>query len=468
MRVHLIAICGTGMGALAGLLRAAGHDVRGSDQNVYPPMSDFLREQKIPVFEGFRAENLDWAPERVVVGNACRRDHVEVLAAQERGFPLTSFPATLSELFLNGRHSVVVSGTHGKTTTTSLTAWLFAAAGRDPGLLVGGIAQNFGSSFRLGSGEEFVVEGDEYDSAFFDKGPKFLHYQPKTLMVTGIEYDHADIYASVEAIVAQFEKLVPLVPEDGRVLLCADDARAPALARFAKAPVWRYGLAADAQARAENMVLHERGASFDFVLEGRSYGRFESPLPGRHNVQNAVGALAAAAGRGVDAEALRRGLASFQSVRRRQELVAVADGVAIIDDFAHHPTAVRETIAALATRYPAGRIFALFEPRTNTSRRAIFQDDYAHAFGGACAAYVMAPFGADTLAPEARFDSERLAHELSAAGIDARAGTTVEELVGWVVAQARPGDVALCMSNGGFGGIHGKLAAALRARGEVR
>jgi UDP-N-acetylmuramate: L-alanyl-gamma-D-glutamyl-meso-diaminopimelate ligase len=456
------------MGALAGLLRAAGHDVRGSDQNVYPPMSDFLASEGIPVLAGFRAENLDWGPERVVVGNACRKDHVEVVAAKERGFALTSFPQTLSDLFLAKHHPLVVAGTHGKTTTSSLLAWLLVSAGRDASMLVGGIAQNFGSSFRLGRGEDFVVEGDEYDTAFFDKGPKFLHYQPRTLVVTGIEYDHADIYPDVESIVRQFEKLVALVPADGRVLLCADDARANALAPRSGGRVWRYGFAEGADVRASNVVLDTRGASFDLWIEGESLGRFDSPLPGRHNVQNAVAALAAAVARGAFPDALRAGLASFRSVRRRQEIVGVEGGVTVIDDFAHHPTAVRETIGAVRTRFPEGRVLALFEPRTNTSRRSIFQEEYALAFDGAACAFIAPPFGADKLAPEARFDSAMLARALTARGIPAESPPDIDALVRAAVKTARPGDALLCMSNGAFGGVHGKLLAALGERERER
>lgn len=461
------------MGALAGLLKAAGHEVRGSDQNVYPPMSDFLASEGIPVMSGFRAENLAWAPERIVVGNACRRDHVEVVEAQARGYALASFPQTLSDLFLDGRHSIVVAGTHGKTTTTSLLAWLLHAAGRAPGFLVGGIARNFGRSYALGTGPDFVVEGDEYDTAFFDKGPKFLHYQPKTLLVTSVEFDHADIYPDVESIVARFEELVALVPADGRVLLCADDPRAAALAALAphplKARLWRYGLAADADARAESLVLDEHGASFELVVDGAAHGRFDSPLAGRHNVQNAVGALAAALGRGADVEALRAGLREFQSVKRRQEVVCVVDGVTVMDDFAHHPTAVRETIAAVKTRAPNGRVLALFEPRTNTSRRAIFQEEYARAFDDAAAAFIAPLFeknqgGAEKLAAEDRFDTHKLAAAVAARIPEARAAASIEELVAWSVDRARAGDTILCMSNGGFGGIHGRLCAALQAR----
>jgi UDP-N-acetylmuramate: L-alanyl-gamma-D-glutamyl-meso-diaminopimelate ligase len=452
------------MGALAGLLKAAGHDVRGSDQNVYPPMSDFLAAQRIPIFLGYRPENLDWGPERVVVGNACRRDHVEVLAAQERGLPLQSFPATLEEMFLANRHPLVVAGTHGKTTTTALAAWLLAACGLDPSFLVGGITRNFGSSFRLGQGPHFVVEGDEYDTAFFDKGPKFLHYRPQTLLVTGIEFDHADIYPDLDAIVRQFERLVALVPASGRILLCADDARALALARLARCPVSTYGLSPAADIGAEEVELGPSGTRFRLRAFGRETGVFESPLPGRHNVQNAVGALAAGLGLGLKAEALCNALASFEGVRRRQEVVGMEGGVVVLDDFAHHPTAVRETIAAIRARYPGARLWALFEPRTNTSRRAIFQRDYATAFDGAAVALIAPPFGAAALRPQERFDSARLAAELKERGVDALHLPSVEEMVACVAARARSGDVILCMSNGGFGGIHQKLLTALRER----
>jgi UDP-N-acetylmuramate: L-alanyl-gamma-D-glutamyl-meso-diaminopimelate ligase len=461
VRFHLIGVCGTGMGALAGLLKEAGHDVRGSDQNVYPPMSDLLAARGIAAFEGYRPENLDWGPDRVVVGNACRRDHVEVVAAQARGLPLVSFPATLSEMFLADRHPVVVAGTHGKTTTTALLAWLLAAAGRDPSLLVGGVARNFDTSARLGWGPHFVVEGDEYDTAFFDKGPKFHHYRPRTLLVTGIEYDHADIFPSVEAIVREFERLVAGVPPEGRLFLCADDARAPALAAHARAPVVTYGTGASPDARAGDVEIGRDGVHFDLWLGGERLGRFASPLAGRHNLQNAVGALAAAASLGLAPEELARGLATFAGVKRRQEVVGVAAGVVVVDDFAHHPTAVRETIAAIRARHPEGRVLALFEPRTNTSRRSIFQREYAQAFEGASLVAVAPPFGVASIAPEERFDAERLALDLCERGIDAHAPPSVDAIVELVAGRARPEDVVLCMSTGGFGGIHRKLLAAL-------
>jgi UDP-N-acetylmuramate: L-alanyl-gamma-D-glutamyl-meso-diaminopimelate ligase len=359
---------------------------------------------------------------------------------------------------------VVVAGTHGKTTATAMLAWLLSAAGREPGFLVGGIARNFGRSYRLGTGPHFVVEGDEYDTAFFDKGPKFLHYRPRTLVVTGIEYDHADIYPSVEAIVAQFERLVPLVPESGRVILCADDARAPALARLSRAPVWSYGFAEGATVRATRVELGPAGARFNLSIEGRGLGRFQSPLPGRHNVQNAAGALAAAASLGLAPDELGAGLARFESVKRRQEVVGTVGGVAVIDDFAHHPTEVRATIAGVRAHSPSGRLFALFEPRTNTSRRSIFQRDYVLSFDGADLVVVAPPFGAAALPAEERFDAKRLEADLRARGLDAHHLPGVDEIVRLVTERARPGDVVLCMSNGAFGGIHGKLLAALREK----
>src|SRR6185369_11242509 len=329
MKVHLIGIAGTGMGSLAGLLRAAGHDVRGSDEHVYPPMSTQLSEQGIPVFEGFRPANLDWAPERVVVGNVCRKDHVEVLAAGERGLKLDSFPSLLSELFLGDRHSIVVAGTHGKTTTSSILAHVLHDAGRDPSFLIGGVPLNFRQSWRLGHGPEFVIEGDEYDTAFFDKGSKFLHYRPRTALITSVEFDHADIFRDEEAVKAAFRKFITLIPEDGNLLVCAASPGALDVARVARCNVTTYGRPGSGADWIFEVAARSSGgrAVLDIARRGERVLSLETSLPGIYNKENLVGAVAAASILGVELPAIARASRRFQGVKRRQEVRGVAAGV---------------------------------------------------------------------------------------------------------------------------------------------
>jgi UDP-N-acetylmuramate: L-alanyl-gamma-D-glutamyl-meso-diaminopimelate ligase len=464
--IHLIGICGTGMGSFAGLLKAAGHQVRGSDVNVYPPMSDKLAAWGIPVLSPYAPENLVPAPDLVVVGNVIRKTNPEAIAAVERGLQYTSFPAALGELFLRDRHSVVVSGTHGKTTTTSLIAWLLTAAGRDPGMLVGGVPVNFGEGFRLGQGQYFVVEGDEYDTAYFDKVPKFLHYRPSTAVITSLEYDHADIYPNVEAIEREFDKLVALVPREGRIIACASQPRVMPRLAHAVASIETY--TADERTSASwhvrDLVIDAHGSSFALFHGRIRLGRFEVPLAGRHNVENAVAALAFALGAGLSVAEVKEGLATFRGVERRQTVRAEVDGVRIIDDFAHHPTAVLETIRAMRARYPAGRLFAVFEPRSATSSRKYFQDAYVTAFDDADEV-IIAGVGRKELAETERLDTTTLARAIAARGRSARALAEVDEIVALLASEARPGDSLLFMSNGGFGGIYAKMESALRARG---
>jgi UDP-N-acetylmuramate: L-alanyl-gamma-D-glutamyl-meso-diaminopimelate ligase len=391
VKVHLIGIGGTGMGAVAGLLCAAGHDVRGSDTALYPPMSDQLAALKIPVFEGFSPSNLDWQPDLVVVGNTHSRDHVEVAAARERGLTLTSFPAVLGEQLLAGRHSIVVSGTHGKTTTTSLVAHILCEAGRDPGLFVGGVPIALGQGWLLGQGPDFVVEGDEYDTAYFDKGSKFYHYRPRTAILTSVELDHVDIFASFDAVRDAFRKFVVLLPEDGLLVVCHESTDAMAVSASARCRIETYAVLDNGNEPppgvtwyAHNLEYGKSGrVSFEVVGQGEARGRFETLLSGRHNVGNVVAAIAVAHERGVQTEIIRRAVSSFAGVRRRQELRGIASGVWVLDDYAHHPTAVRETLKGLRRRFPKRRIIAAYDPRSATSRRRTFQDEFAVAFAHA-------------------------------------------------------------------------------------
>jgi len=467
-RIHLLGVAGTGMGAFAALLKAAGYEVTGSDENVYPPMSDMLAQWGIPALSPYRPENLDQVrPDLVVVGNVIRRVNPEATAMRERGLPHVSFPQALGQLFLEDRHAVVVAGTHGKTTTTSIAAQLLSAAGRDPSLLVGGVAGNFGGNFHLGKGPEFVVEGDEYDTAYFDKGPKFWHYRPRTVIFTSCEMDHADIYRDLAHYESSFEKLMALVPEDGFVAACATTEAPPRIARAnARCRVETYSAqpGADADWTAEILGTDDAGTRFRALHHGAVVLEAVLPLGGRHNVENALGCIAALTARGVEADALARGLEGFRGVRRRQEVRGEIGGVKVIDDFAHHPTAVRETIAAVAARNPGRRLIAVFEPRSNTSRRSMHQAEYARSFDGAAMALLSTPLKSDMVPENERLDVQKLAADIGAHGVEAHAFPGPDEIVAHVVQVARPGDVVLAMSNGAFGGFVGKLLAALERR----
>ncbi|MBK7863189.1 MAG: UDP-N-acetylmuramate dehydrogenase [Archangiaceae bacterium] len=449
-RIHLVGVAGTGMGSFAGMLKAAGYEVTGSDENVYPPMSDMLKAWGIRALTPYAPSNLDEAkPDLVIIGNVIRRVNPEATAVRERQLPSMSFPAALGSLFLKERHAVVIAGTHGKTTTSALMGHVLASAGRDPTFLVGGVTKNYGGNYRLGRGPHFVVEGDEYDTAYFDKGPKFLHYQPRTVILTSVELDHADIYRDLQHYESSFEKLVALIPPDGTLVVCSSYPNAVRIAKQARCKVVEYA-AAPAKFSAD-------GARF--TVDGLE---LLLPLGGRHNVENAMGVYAAARSLGLSPEELRQGFATFEGVKRRQEERGTVRGVLVVDDFAHHPTAVRETLAAVKGRYAGRRLVAVFEPRSNTSRRNIHQADYAASFDGADRAFVKVPEKHDKIPEGEGLDVPRLARELTARGIATDAAATVDELVTTVAAQAKSGDVTLVMSNGGFGGFIDKLLTRLK------
>jgi UDP-N-acetylmuramate: L-alanyl-gamma-D-glutamyl-meso-diaminopimelate ligase len=456
------------MGSLAGLLKAAGHDVRGSDSDVYPPMSTQLAEQGIAVMNGYGPPNLDWQPDLVVVGNVQTKDQVEVKAAQERGLKLTSFPALLEELFLERMHSVVVAGTHGKTTTSSLLAFVLTDAGRDPSFLVGGVPINFERSWRLGRGDLFVVEGDEYDTAFFDKGSKFLHYRPKTAIVTGVELDHVDIFATLDDIKEAFRKFVSLVPPEGLLIVAADSPAALEVSRGAVSRIETYVVRdaehPDAQADwvARAIATRPGGRTlFEVTRGGKPFGVFDTGLAGAYNLANALAVVAVAAALSLSGDQIARGIRRFSGVRRRQEVRGVAQGVTVVDDFAHHPTAVRQTLRALRRRYGGGRLIAIFEPRSATSRRGVFQKEFADAFAEADETIVGAVSHPEKAPPGDRFDPERLAADLRGKGVAARHVANVDQIVEQVAANAAAGDTVVIMSSGGFEGIHDKLLLRL-------
>jgi len=459
-RFHFVPIGGTAMVPLAALLIEKGHRVSGSDGPLYPPMSTLLERLGIPIATGFAPEHVPPDCDAVVVGNAALRDNVEAAEAARRGLDVLSLPQAVRRFLLPGKISLVVTGTHGKTTTSALTSWLLLDSGRDPGFLVGGEMRNLGHGYRLGGGPHFVLEGDEYNAAFFDRGPKFLHYEPRHLWIGNIEFDHADLYADVEAVMEAFRAVVRIVPDDGTVVVNADDARAVAAARESRARVVRVSLddpSADFSAR--DVSFGADGTAFTLLERGRETARLRSPLLGTHNVANALGAIALARGVGVAAEEISRALPRFEGVRRRMEMKGEANGILVVDDFAHHPTAVRGTLQAARSRFPGRRIWAIFEPRSTTAGRKIFEDEYADAFAGADA-LVLAPLFRK-MAPDAAIDRESLVAGFAAQGKPAFAPATLDDIPPLLRREARTGDVLLLMSSGAFGGLPESLLAKL-------
>lgn len=466
-RIHLVGVGGTGMGSFAGMLKAAGYTVTGSDENVYPPMSDQLAAWGIEVFTPYSAANLERArPDLVIIGNVIRRVNPEATAAREGGYRQMSFPAAMGALVLAGRHSVVIAGTHGKTTTSALMAHVLVDAGLDATFLVGGVTANYNGNFRLGAGEHVVIEGDEYDTAYFDKGPKFLHYRARTAMITSVEFDHADIYRDDAHYEQAFERFAATLPGDGVIVACATYPNAVAIARRStKARVVTYtGEGGDGDYCAQKVRFGPEGARFVIREPGGRSGELLLPMSGHHNVENAVGVYAIARTLGLTAEQVGAAFASFRGVKRRQEVRAEVGGVTVIDDFAHHPTAVRETINAIRLRYAGRRLWAVFEPRSNTSRRNIHQHEYARAFDGASLATLKVPEHHDKVPLDEELDVPGLVEEIRRLGTPTDASSSVDEIVGMVASGAQPGDVILVMSNGAFGGFIPKLIGALEKR----
>ena len=467
MKIHLVGVGGTAMATLAAMLKRKGHEVRGSDLAIYPPMSTFLVEEGIETLAGYDAGHITPDLDLVIVGNAVSRGNPEVEEVLDRKIRHCSLPEAVREHFLWGARSIVIAGTHGKTTTTAMTAWLLTSAGRDPSLLVGGIAANFGedgSSYRIGRGREFVIEGDEYDSAFFDKTAKFLKYLPDIAVIGNIEFDHADIYADLDEIRLAFRRLVNLVPGRGRLVLGADSPEAAAMRAFARSPIVTFGLSSDADWYAYDLRVTTDGTSFAVRHAGKSIGRFSVPLLGAHNVRNALASMAVAHEVGVDAHAMAEGLATFKGVKRRLEALGTVAGVTVYDDFAHHPTAIAETLAAMRAAHPGGRLRAVFEPCSASSCRKVFQEAFADSFRAADDVIIAAVYRSNL--PEAeRLSAEQLVADIERTGIRARYVPAVPDIVELLVAERRENDQVVVMSNGRFGGIHGKLLDALRAAG---
>ncbi|MBC7894361.1 MAG: UDP-N-acetylmuramate dehydrogenase [Cytophagaceae bacterium] len=465
LRVHLVGVAGTGMGAFAGMLKAAGPHVTGSDENVYPPMSDMLREWGIEVFTPYAAENLERArPELVIIGNVIRRVNPEATAVRERGLQQMSFPAAFGALIAAGKHSVVIAGTHGKTTTSALMGHVLAESGRDPTFLVGGVTLNYGGNYRLGTGEHVVVEGDEYDTAYWDKGPKFLHYRARTALLTSVEFDHADIYRDLAHYESSFERFGGTLPADGWLGVSASYPRAVEIARRSTtARVATYAWDRGADYRGHDAQFSDAGARFRIDGPGESVDVL-LPMSGFHNLENATGVYAAARSLGLSPGEVAQGFATFRGVKRRQEPRGEIDGVLVVDDFAHHPTAVRETILAMRQRYPTRRLWAVFEPRSNTSRRNIHQREYASAFDEAHVASIRLPEPHDQVPLDQQLDVAAIVRGIASRGIPATGLAEVDALVALVAEGARANDLILVMSNGAFGGFIPALLRSLVVR----
>ncbi|HET7274677.1 MAG TPA: UDP-N-acetylmuramate:L-alanyl-gamma-D-glutamyl-meso-diaminopimelate ligase [Longimicrobiaceae bacterium] len=472
LHYHLIGIGGTAMGSLAGLLKAAGHSVTGSDENVYPPMSTQLGELRIPYREGYSASNLEPEPDVVVVGNAISRGNPELEAVLDRRMRYTSAAAVIQAELLRGRYSLAVAGTHGKTTTTSILAWVLETAGLNPSFLIGGVAENFGVSFRLTDSDYFVIEADEYDTAYFDKGPKMWHYLPTTAVVNNVEFDHADIFRDEEAYRFAFARFINLVPRNGTLVSGWDSPIARELAKKSFAPVESFGIGGEGDSeggegprwRAENVAFDEDGTRFLVVHDGRLWGEVETPLAGEFNVQNCLAAIAAADSVGADPAAVREGLRTFLSVRRRMEVRGEVGGVAVLDDFAHHPTAVRGTIEAAKQKFAGKRIIAIFEPRSYTAQRSDFQEEYIQALSGADTIVVAGLFHPERYTKKTAIDPHAMVDEWRKQGKTADYIPAPDDIVRQITPQLTGNDVILIMSNGGFGGIHEKFLDALNLR----
>jgi len=457
-KIHFIGICGTAMGSVAAMLQDQGYEVTGSDEKVYPPMSTFLEQKGIRLLEGFKPENLDSHPDLIVVGNAISRGNAELEQALDQRFYYLSLPETLKQFFLRFSHNLVVSGTHGKTTTTSLLAWLFQDAGLQPSYMIGGVPLNLGQGCARQSGPHWILEGDEYDTSFFDKRSKFLHYLPELVIINNIEFDHADIYKNLDEIKLSFKRLVDIVPRNGMVLLNADNPHAVAVTRQTRAQLLEIGFSENAALRITGLRTDEKGSHFSLL--GHS---FTLPLYGRHNVHNAAMAAVAAHNYGISLDQIARSFLSFQGVKRRLEVRAEIRGITIVDDFGHHPTALTETIGALRQRYPGRRLWALFEPRSNTTRRAIFQKELPEALALADAVMMTQIARADQLAEDDRLDPARVIADITRTGREAYYVENADEIAAKLPGLLRTGDVVGVFSNGSFGGLIDKLVARLNA-----
>ncbi len=459
--IHLIAICGTGMGALASMLKDLGFEVTGSDQNVYPPMSDFLAEKEISVASGFRGHNLAHRPDLVIVGNAVSRDNPEAAQMLQMKLPYCSMPQAVNHFIAVGKKPIVVTGTHGKTTTASLIAWILHRAGLDPTFLIGGILKNFDGNYRLGKGEYIVLEGDEYDTAFFDKGPKFLHYRPQLAVLTGVEFDHADIFRDLDHVKSVFQTFISRVHSDSTLIAFDGDENIQNLLKHGNCSIETYGRRTDSHWQLKNIRTDPPYTFFEVFNQGVGTGKFRSNMVGEHNLLNTMSAVAVVDHLHISKKVLADALDTFEGIKRRQEIRGRKNGITVMDDFAHHPTAVRETIRAVRPFYPDGRIVAVFEPRTNSSMRDVFQNVYPDSFGQADLICIRKPPLLHKIPADQRFSSEKLVSDLRDRGKDAHFFPDTDAILDFLTRQARTGDLILIMSNGSFDNIHERLLKRL-------
>ncbi len=460
-KIHLIAVCGTGMGALACMLKDMGYEVTGSDQKVYPPMSDFLARKGISLMEGFSADNLSHRPDLVVVGNAVRKDNPEAVKMEEMGLYFCSMPQALNRFASAGKKTLLVTGTHGKTTTSSILAWILYKAGLDPSFMIGGIVRNFDGNYRIGNGDYFVVEGDEYDTAFFDKGPKFLHFDSSVTVLTSIEFDHADIFRDLEHVKQAFGSMIGRMAT-GRLIIAWDgDENIDALIKNRDCLTERYGRKENSSWRLGQVFVKPPWTFFDVIKKEEVFGTFKTKLVGEHNLLNALSVIAVADHLSVPPAAISDALETFDGTKRRQEVRGVKNGITVMDDFAHHPTAVKETLKAVKPFYGDGRIIAVFEPRTNSSMRKVFQDIYPLSFDGADIICISKPPLLEKIPPGERFSSELLVEDLKSQGKEAHYFSDTRSIIDFLVKESKTGDLVLIMSNGGFENIHERLLEAL-------
>ncbi len=459
--IHIMGICGTGMAALAGMLKKSGYEITGSDKSVYPPMSIFLEEIGITAHDGYGGQNLAPRPDLVIVGNVITKINPEAQALAEAKIPYLSFPQALAHFFIQSRTSLVVTGTHGKTTTSSLLASCLNRAELDPTFMIGGIVREFDANFRLGKGEHFVSEGDEYDTAFFDKESKFLHYRPDIAIITSVEFDHADIFADLEAIKRSFKKFVALLPEDGLIVAHLDDPNVVEVVRNAPCEVQGYGQNKDLDWSLHNVRAEGGMTHFAARHHGKEWAELSVQLPGTHNCLNSLAVAAVLHRIGIAPAVINRGLKQFGGIKRRQEVRGIVNGITVIDDFAHHPTAVKETLKALKSAYAGQRLVTVFEPRTNSSRRAIFQQDYVSCFDSADLTFIREPVPLDNVATDELFSSRKLADDLKARGLQAESCPDTDVILDKLLEVLQANDVVAILSNGGFDNIHVRLLEKL-------
>ena len=460
-KIHLIAVCGTGMGALACMLKNLGFEVSGSDHNIYPPMSDFLLEQGIRIMEGFKAEHIRDELDLVVVGNAVTRDNPEVQKLMQAGLPFCSMPQALNRFIAGDKKTIVICGTHGKTTTSSILAWMLYQAGFDPSFMIGGILQNFNSNYRLGAGEHIIIEGDEYDTAFFDKGPKFMHYRPAMTVLTSIEFDHADIFRDLNHIRLAFGGFLFELDRSSTLFAFDADQNVKELISKARCRIELYGNNNASDWQLGEFLIDPPWTHFEVLKTNGLFARFKTKLVGRHNLFNALPVIAIAHHLGVSLDVITRGLETFAGIKRRQQIRGQKNQIMVLDDFAHHPTAVRETLEAVKSAYRPNRLIAVFEPRTNSSMRKVFQDVYPASFDYADLICIRNPPLLQKIPPNERFSSEQLVADLKNRGKDAYYFADTESIIAFLVEQATAGDLILVMSNGSFDNIHQRLLAQL-------